>query len=332
MSPQLSRPQLWYGKAVRALPFGVMLLALVGPVQRTVDQGFRDLGIDGHVYYSGAAAWLAGQDPWNAAYRGLHFASPPWTLVMIWPMTLRPASVAVAILIALDVVASVYLVWRSGLPLYWVLFPPLVYGTVNANPAIVALALVVAGVGPLGLLLRPQLGFALVGERRWRAIAVTAVLAVALLPILPWATYVADFATLSARYITEGFGGTTGGSVLALVVGLVAVLAIAAVDDREAGWLATIVVVPLNGWYAGAAAILFINPLLAMGLAPAVVGMPTATVAVYAMLRVSMNRWPEGRLRWLVEPFVAPYRRQARRSTANPSVTPDLSDVTRSGD
>jgi hypothetical protein len=309
-------PRLWR-HAVRWIPFAAMA---VGSAY-FIGQDFRDhagyVGIDAHVYFRGAAAWVANDNPWDAAYRYLHFASLPWTLPLIAPFTLLSERTFAALLIALDAGAAVYLVRTAGLSFIWLIFPPLVQGTLNGNPAIIALALIVAGLGPLGVLLRPQLAYGLVGERRWRAIFVTALLGVALLPFVPWGTYVADFATISARYAQEGGGGMSAGSIPALVLGLVSVLALATVSRREAGWLATIVLVPGNGWYAGAAAITFLNPILALGLSAPLIGLPTATVAVYAAARLALRWMPSLDPRWPLEALVEPYR-QWRQEAPGP--------------
>jgi hypothetical protein len=266
-------------------------------------------GFDARIYYLGAVAWLHGADPWNAAVSGLHFAAPPWVLPIIAPSTLLDAPRAVGIWIALDAVAAAYIVRRSGLAWGWILFPPLVHGTLNGNPAIASLALLLAGAGPIGVLLRPQVGYALVGERRWRALAITAVLAIVLLAFLPWQTFLADLPTITARYLTESRGGSTGGTPLAFGIGVVSVLALATVDLREAGWLATIVAVPINGWYAGAAALPVMNPFLAVGLALPVVGLPTAAVALYVAVRLLIRWGPDTVPSRFLAPFVAPYRR-----------------------
>jgi hypothetical protein len=263
---------------------------------------------DARIYYEGADAWLHGTNPWNVAVSGLHFAAPPWVLPIIAPSTLLNEPRAVGIWIAIDAVAAAYIVRRSGLPWGWVLFPPLVHGTLNGNPAIASLALLLAGAGPIGVLLRPQVGYALVGERRWRALTVTAVLAIVLLAFLPWQTFLADLPTITERYVTESHGGSTGGTPLAFGVGIISVLALATVDLREAGWLATIVAVPINGWYAGAAALPVMNPFLAAGLALPVVGLPTAAMAAYAALRLVIRWAPPGGPARFLAPFVERYR------------------------
>ncbi|MHB8459139.1 MAG: hypothetical protein ACYDB6_03630 [Candidatus Limnocylindrales bacterium] len=270
------------------------------------------LGIDAHVYYSGTVAWLNGADPWGAAYHTLHYAALPWALPLIAPFTILSPAWFAALWIGLDIVASAYLVRRAGLSWAWLAFPPLIQGTLNGNPAIVTLALIVAGAAPIGLMLRPQAGYILIGERRWRAVALTILLALALVAILPLGTFLDDLPTILARYALESRGGSTGGSPIALAIGVASVLALATVDLREAGWLATIVAVPINGWYAGAAAIPIMNPLLAIGLSVPVVGLPVVTVATYAALRIALRWLPNGRLARLAGPFLRRYVPGAR--------------------
>jgi hypothetical protein len=265
-------------------------------------------GFDAHIYYQGAVAWLHGDDPWNVAFSGLHFAAPPWVLPIIAPSTLLNEPRAVGVWIALDAVAAAYIVRRSGLAWGWILFPPLVHGTLNGNPAIASLALLLAGAGPIGVLVRPQVGYALVGERRWRAATISAVVGIALLAIIPWQAFLADLSTITARYVTESHGGSTGGTLIAFAVGIMSVLALATVDLREAGWLATIVAVPINGWYAGAAALPVMNPMLAVGLSLPVVGLPTAAIAAYAAVRVVIRWAPPGGPARFLAPLVERYR------------------------
>jgi len=294
--------RITWGSIVQWLPAPVLL------VGSAILASHAQSGFDARIYYLGADAWLHGTDPWNAAVSGLHFAAPPWVLPLIAPSTLLDAPRAVGIWIALDAIAAAYIVRRSGLAWGWILFPPLVHGTLNGNPAIASLALLLAGAGPIGVLLRPQVGYALVGERRWRALAITAVLAIVLLAFLPWQTFLADLPTITARYQTESRGGSTGGTLLAFGIGVVSVLALATVDLREAGWLATIVAVPINGWYAGAAALPVMNPFLAAGLALPVVGLPTAAIALYAAVRLLIRWEPDTLPARFLAPFVKRYR------------------------
>ena len=293
----------------RWFPAPIMLIGTAILASHEFARQAFQLGCDAHIYYRGAVAWLHGADPWSSAYHGLHFAAPPWTLPIIAPFTILTESQFVGVWIALDAVAAAYIVRRSGLPWPWLLFPPLVHGTLNGNPAIVAVALLLAGAGPIGVLLRPQIGYALVGERRWLALTVSAVLGIALIAVLPLQTFLADLPAIAARYGIESGGGSTGGTPIALAIGIISVLALATVDLREAGWLATIVAVPINGWYAGAAALPLVSPILAVGLALPIVGLPTATIAVYVAMRLAIRWAPAERTARVLAPLVEPYRR-----------------------
>ncbi len=314
------------------LPAPFVVVGAVYLANSQLEHHARWLGTDAHIYYRGAVAWLHGVDPWSVGYNRLHFAAPPWTLAVVAPFTFLRETRFVEAWILLDALAAAYIIWRTGLSWLWMAFPPLVHGTLDANPAIVAVALVLGGAGPVGALLRPQIGYALVGERRWRALAISLVIGVILVAILPIHTFLADLPQILARYSAESGGGATGGSPAAFVIGIVSVLVLATFDVRAAGWLATIVAVPINGWYAGAAALPVLNPILAIGLALPVVGLPTATIAMYVAIRVIVRRTPNGRLSRILTPLHAPYatrlRRWVRRSqsaastTGSPSSTP----------
>lgn len=294
--------RITWGSIVQWLPAPFML------VGSAILASHAQSGFDARIYYLGAVAWLDGANPWNVAVSGLHFAAPPWVLPIIAPSTLLNEARAVGVWIALDAVAAAYIVRRSGLAWGWILFPPLVHGTLNGNPAIASLALLFAGAGPIGVLVRPQVGYALVGERRWRAVTITAVLGIAMLAFIPWQTFLADLPTITARYLTESHGGSSGGTPLAFGIGIISVLALATVDLREAGWLATIVAVPINGWYAGAAALPVMNPFLAAGLALPIVGLPTAAIAIYVAVRLLIRWRPDAGPARFLAPFVQRYR------------------------
>lgn len=240
------------------------------------------IGNDAHIYYRGAAAWLTGGDPWATSYRDLHFAAPPWVLPLIAPLALLGEGPFVAISVLLAGTAAVYIVRKARLPLGWLAFGPLVSGILNGNPIVVAIALAMAGIWPLALLVRPQLVPAALVQRRWLAVLVTALLAGAGLLLVPWGSFLLGF----SRYAGEGDGGIGTGSAIMLGLGLVSIVGLAIVDLKAAGLLATIVLMPANGWYSGIAALPVIHPILALGLAFPIWGMPTVTVAAYAAWRL----------------------------------------------
>ena len=152
------------------------------------------LAIDARHYQRAASAWLAGGDPWAVIEgAGGNYAAGPHTLLFYAPTSLLPLAVSVAIWMTLGLVASLWLVRQLKLPIWWVLFPPLVHAIWNGNPQTIALALLVLGtpwgaVAAVGLKLYTAL--ALVTRPR-TLILVCVALAVALL-ILPWQLYLAD--------------------------------------------------------------------------------------------------------------------------------------------
>ena len=152
------------------------------------------LGIDARHYQRAADAWLSGGDPW-AVVEGVggNYAAGPHTLLFYAPTSVLPLAVSVAIWMALGLVASVWLVRRLGLPIWWVLFPPLAHAIWNGNPQTIALALLVLGtpwgaVAAVGLKLYTAL--ALISRPRI-LVLVGIVLAVTLLA-LPWQLYLDD--------------------------------------------------------------------------------------------------------------------------------------------
>lgn len=152
------------------------------------------LAIDARHYQRAASAWLAGGDPWAVIEGGAgNYAAGPHTLLFYAPTSLLPLAVSVAIWMTLGLVASVWLIRRLRLPIWWVLFPPLTHAIWNGNPQTIALALLVLGnswgaVVAVGLKL--YTGLALI--TRPRTLILVGIALVATLPLLPWQLYLAD--------------------------------------------------------------------------------------------------------------------------------------------
>src|SRR5450830_1845858 len=147
------------------------------------------VGIDGRLYYRAAATFVAGGDPWTAASAQtltntwppssalVHFlfTGPPPTVLAFVPFVWIPEDAFVVGWLGLSVAAAVYTTRRLHLPLWWILFPPLVSGLVVGNPQIVCLALLLSGSTWLQSLAAPMKAYAvipMVGERQWRALTV----------------------------------------------------------------------------------------------------------------------------------------------------------------
>jgi hypothetical protein len=152
------------------------------------------LAIDARHYQRAASAWLAGGDPWHVVEGpGGTYAAGPHTLLFYVPTGWLPLEVSVAIWMAIGLVASVWLVRRLRLPLWWVLFPPLVHAIWNGNPQTIALALLVLGTpwgAVIAVFLKLYAGLALL--RRPRTLVLVGIALLIAIPVLPWQLYLAN--------------------------------------------------------------------------------------------------------------------------------------------
>ena len=144
------------------------------------------LAIDARHYQRAASVWLAGGDPWSVTEAGIPYASGPHTLLFYAPTSVLPLSASVAIWTVLGIVASLWLVRRLGLPIWWLAFPPLAHAMWNGNPQTIALALLVLG-GPLAAALAVGLKLyaAVPLLTRPRALVVAGLVLLITLPLLP---------------------------------------------------------------------------------------------------------------------------------------------------
>src|ERR1035437_6049323 len=183
------------------------------------------VGIDGRVYYRAAATRLARGDPWTAfttsntwppssAFVHFLFTGPPPTVLAFVPFVWIPEDAFVVGWLGLSVAAAVYTTRRLHLPLWWMLFPPLVSGLVVGNPQIVCLALLLSGSTWLQSLAAPMKAYAvipMVGERQWRALTVLTIgVAVSVVVFWPlWQTYAADYSKVQDWLMAFPEGGSS---------------------------------------------------------------------------------------------------------------------------
>ena len=166
------------------------------------------LGIDARHYQRASTAWLAGGNPFAVLEGTTPYLSGPHTLLFYAPTSLVPLPVAIVFWMAVGLAASVWLVRRLGLPLWWVLFPPLAHSIWNGNPQTIALALLVLG-GPLAA--AGAVGFKLytglvLAVRPREAIAAGLLLALTL-PFVPWQLYL-EQGTAAAQHLVTAWNGS----------------------------------------------------------------------------------------------------------------------------
>jgi hypothetical protein len=149
------------------------------------------LAIDAVHYQRATDAWLAGGDPWAVYEKGVQFAAGPHTLLFYVPTHVVPLPAAAAIWMVIGVAASVWIVRRLDLPLWWLAFPPLFHAIWNGNPQTLMLALLLVGRAPASAIAAAVKLYALVPlvfRPPRHLIAAGAFLAVTLL-VVPWQLY-----------------------------------------------------------------------------------------------------------------------------------------------
>lgn len=145
------------------------------------------IGIDLAIYRHAAEVALAGGNPWIPDGAFPAFAAPPPTLLMYVPLTILPLPIATLLMEAACIVGAVWAIRRLGLPLWWLLFPPLFDALLVANPDALVLPLLLVR-GPLAGLSGILKVYALVPlalQRRWAALVVLVAVAAVSLPQLP---------------------------------------------------------------------------------------------------------------------------------------------------
>jgi hypothetical protein len=243
-------------------------------------------GRDFKIYRSAALAVLNGTDPWaaSATWNGTdwHFAALPTAAQLFIPFALLPEAVGLAAFLALSVGAVWLPLRRLRLPIWWLLFPPLMEGLLAANPQILLFGLLIVGwpwARAVATALKVYAVVPVIARREGRALLVIvgAVLAsVALGPSL-WTEYAGEFGAISGRIAAESQGGVSAtllldpkvfGSALPatgivrslpglLLYGLIALLVVSAAvrDVRAAGWVAVPLLWPAAEYHLATLAI-----------------------------------------------------------------------------
>lgn len=252
------------------------------------------LGIDARHYQRAATTWLNGGDPWTVTEGGVGFAAGPHTLLFYAPTSILPVELSAILWTALGLAASIWLVRRLGLPIWWLAFPPLAHAIWNGNPQAIVLALLVAG-GTLPAVLAVGLklyaGVALV--LRPRDLLIAGIVLAVSLPLLPWQLYLNDSGVIASSLATT-WNGSAWRLPLLIPPTLVGLWIL---RRRGAEWLAIPAVWPATEFYFVAMALpaLVGRPLLAAALALPVPLLAPVAVMVMAALELRRDRsvlWP----------------------------------------
>ena len=250
------------------------------------------LFFDARLYLMATQAWLAGDDPWQVELAGNYFAAPPPSLLPLVPFALLPLDLGVAVIAGLVMVAAVATIRMLRLPWWWLLFPPLVQCLLSANVQGLLIPLILLRAGAIASFLKIYAVVPIVITGRWRAALLTGALLIVTIPLLPWSTYVSEFALINA-HLTEQTKYALPTLSLVLI-SPIALLAMAVVGRERAAWLAVPAIWPSQQYYYGT---------LAMGarsdLAAAIVSFPIPGSGLVALLVLAVVTWRrEGGPRW----------------------------------
>jgi hypothetical protein len=260
-----------------------------------VDRQFP-VGLDATIYYRGVVAWLEGGNPWDAAVEvggfAYHYAGTPVTTVIMAPAALLSEELFTIAWVALTWVATIWTLRRLGFPLWWLLFPPIAEALFSANPQLVVLALLVANhsaASALATALKVYAFIPLLGEARWRQIALAVAFNAATLAIAPglWLDYFRQFEAISSRLEYESLQGLSAFYFpVLLAITVVALLILALRDRRAAGWLAVPAIWPSSQFHYSTMALPVMSPLMAVVLAIPHLRLPPVLIILEVARRV----------------------------------------------
>ena len=279
------------------------------------------IGVDTRIYLRGSAEWLAGRDPWQAfasytlsyGTNYYHYAGFPPTVILFAPLTFVPEALAVAAWVALSAAAGVYIVRSLKLPLWWLLFPPLLEGIWAGNPGVVLLALLLSGRSAaiaIAPVVKAYAGVPPFFQGRIRPLMVSAGIGIATIVLAPdlWRLFLSQSGFISSRLMSESAGGYAASAFPPLyLIAVPAVLALLVLDRKAAGWLAVIALWPASEFHYSIFALPVlvteapvVAAVLAAALALPVPGIPVLVMVAVASLRV--RAWANARRADLAQP------------------------------
>lgn len=257
--------------------------------------------MDAIIYQRAANAFVSGADPWAAHHAGYAFAAAPPSLLPYVPLSVVPETVGVAFWMAAGVVAALYALRRLGLPWWWLAFPPMAQALLVGNAQPIVLALLVASARPLAALAPIVKLYAIPAMGgNWRAIVVAGLALGLSWFVLPWQAYLVGMPTMLARLEQQALGGHSAyGEPLLFGAALVALVVL---RRRNAQWLIVPALWPATQLHYSVLAMPALNPLLAVGFAIPIPGLPAFLVVAFAavvLVRDERVRSITARIPWV---------------------------------
>lgn len=239
------------------------------------------IAVDGQLYRDATLAWLRGGDPWAVDIRGLYFAAPPPSLLLMLPFALPPAAIGLAVLALLGLVGTALALRRLDRPLWWLLFPPFVDGLLNANPHVLLLPLLVGGHAWTAPLVKAYAAPVLLLQGRVASVAAAALAVVITAPLLPWGRFVDQLPAIIETLRVQAGGRLETWAVPVLVAP--ALVALVTLGWKRGSWWAPVAFWPSTQYYYASLAMPAATPIAAMVLCaqfPGVTGVGLIVCAV----------------------------------------------------
>jgi hypothetical protein len=240
----------------------------------------EDLFQDTRLYFEATRAWLAGYDPWAVSNNGITFAGIPPTLLLNLPLQPLGPEAAYVFWPTAGLVGLLIALRRFGLSPFWLLWPPVIEGWSAGSPDYALLGLMVIGGGAIAGVAKPYTVPALLAQGRWRAVAVAAGIGLVTLPLLPWATFLAERDAILDVLAEQAWNLSGWGSPLLMIATAIALLSLRA-QGLE---LATPGLWPHSQMHYAVFSIRAAarSPILALGFAVPISGAPAWAIIAYA--------------------------------------------------
>lgn len=286
----------WFARWVRPwfLPAWFAVHATAMLVNLVLSPG--SVGFDARLYHLAAQAWLSGGNPWEATlywsseHPAIAFAGPPPTLLPFVVLGWLPTDIVVLAVALAAGACALWILRRLRLPLWWMLFPPIIQGIWVGNLNIFVVALLVAGTTvpeAIAATFKVYAALPLVLRFRWRALTTAGLIAVATVPFLPWSEFIEHYSGITAALVDQAWGGQPP-VVWAPLAMIGAAIALVLLGRERAAWLAVPVLWPATQLHYSVIALPALSPLLAAAAAvhqPGVLGLAVMALALY-------ERWP----------------------------------------
>jgi hypothetical protein len=263
----------------------------------------RLLGSHAWIYTDAARALLAGGDPWRAGPPAGVFAGPPPMLLPFIPFVALPNEVIAAIWLIGSLVGLVWLLRRLGLPGYWIAFTPFFAVVALGHLELLAVIVLLYGGRFAGLaaIVKPYMGFALLAQKNWTALAIGALAVVVTAPFLMWPLFIEQREFITANLARQYAGDSVFGNPILMAI---AVVALASLGWKRALWLGAPLVWPFAQQGYKLMAVPLLTPVMALCWALPFPGSTLTGVVLQAILeRVDAWRPLPPWLRTGIEPL-----------------------------